>query len=209
MSLAAVRSQFTSYTLGLIEFYNWVMRVKRQILVNVLLIFTVLKILMLPLYFIASFAMNNVSYTFTNYQDDDEDVEGQSSGRRRGNIRYVTRRSVRNRRNSLLALSKGGQFLQSADDENEEVDCEQQAAEVNTRKAAANRVFVMNNLAPPFATLQSCSSDGDEDAKRLQSLMAQRPAVNYRLVRSAAGVELSDARRSVLNKLSSDDDGNK
>ena len=198
------------------------MRVKRQVLINALLVLTVLKMLVLPLYFLASLlTLSNVTYTFKNYATTDDEAADAESGqqqrrlllRRAGNIRYATRRSARSRRNSLLVLGSGrdqlaggGGAAAAAAAIGEDADSEANEVVVSARKAAANRVFAVNNLTPPFAGVDSsCGSE-----QRLQSLMQaacrRPPLVSCRLVRSAAGcAELADERRAVLNKLNSDD----
>ncbi len=187
---ARAYSQLTSYTLGLIEFYNFIMRIKREILINLLLVLTVIKMLLLPVYFVLSFALNNITYGFKNYpSDDDTDVESQHPGKSsssRVNIRHVRRKSTRKRNNSMLALSK--EKLAAENDESEEIDA---------KKAAMNRVFAFNNLTPPFEIKQS-GRDSEEKLKRMISF-------NYRLVRNELDcIDLGGERRFSNNKLNSD-----
>lgn len=50
--------------IGLIEFYEKILKIKKQILLNLLFIYTLIQLLKMPMYFLFSFFMkNNIDYT--------------------------------------------------------------------------------------------------------------------------------------------------
>jgi hypothetical protein len=61
-SEVAVGFIMTTYTIGLIRFYNFFMRLKKFLLLNLLFFYTIFELVQIPVYFLLSFFISNLDY---------------------------------------------------------------------------------------------------------------------------------------------------
>lgn len=148
-SSSAVTSKpvmLSTYMLNLIEFNNFVMRVKKQIMLFYLLIVTVIELVKLPvLFFFSLISDGNISYT-----EDCSKVRKVDSPPI-VNSSFVTELKTRRRRKKSSRVFDS--LSDCERDDHQEDHRYQGLAKVELLRL--NQTFIMNNLMPPFPHLES------------------------------------------------------